>query len=90
MYIDGKEIKRSVVAQLHGLGMGCSVAGQGGWMDGWMDGLGHFRMGEGSFNLNHEATTVLQRDQSHNGIKAMAHCGQDTHTHIHEQGQGRA
>lgn len=47
-------------------------------MDGWKDGLGHFRMGEGSFNLNHEAT-VLQRDQSHNGIKAMAHCGQDTH-----------
>lgn len=48
--------------------------------DGWMDELGHPWTGEGtSFNLTHEAT-VLQRDQSHNGIKAMAHSGQDTHT----------
>ena len=79
MYRDSKEIQRNVVVQLHGLGMAARWQGKGdGWIDGWMDGLGHFRMGEGSFNLNHEAT-VLQRDQSHNGIKAMAHCGQDTH-----------
>lgn len=57
--------------------LGWLLGGRARGMDGWKDGLGHFRMGEGSFNLNHEAT-VLQRDQSHNGIKAMAHCKQDT------------
>lgn len=40
MYIDGKEIKRNVVVQLHGLGMAARWQGKGdGWMEGWIRAL---------------------------------------------------